>query len=185
MKPSTTEPENSCADQAEEVFYFLGLIFSKLVLFCWYEKYKCVNFLFSCDIGSPLFFANLHWWAFRIPRKKRMETLPHFVFCVYIVFLDAYEANFLFLKFTHADGDYCSNHFEYPCLHDWTLILMPTLFNWAGFLIFILFIHQGTPEENKAVPMDSRETPEKKNEQVLSICLFIIISLEFLFIFSV
>lgn len=66
--------------------------------------------------------------------------------------------------------------FEYH-LHDGTLILMlspDTLsLTWTLFLIY-LFIYQGSPEETKPVQMDSRRSPEKTNEQVLSIyiCLY-------------
>jgi len=57
--------------------------------------------------------------------------------------------------------------FEY-CLPDGTLILMLTLFPWLWICNFYFLIYQGSPEETKPVQIDSRRSPQKTNEQVLS-----------------
>lgn len=54
---------------------------------------------------------------------------------------------------------------------------MLKLFPWLWICNFYFLIYQGSPEETKPVQMDSRRSPEKTNEQVLSICLFELVNL--------
>jgi len=89
---------------------------------------------------------------------------------------------FFFLKFVLADAGYINRLTIDYCLHDGTLILMLTLFPWLWNCNFYFLIYQGSPEETKPAQMDSRPSPEKTNEQVLSICLFALIDL---FTFSI